>query len=133
MSKPKKSKDKPTISQILDMVHRLSVEEQEQLLERLALERLKRDVQLGIDELDRGEFVDGEQLLEELRVSAEDRLKTTHKRKSYGRPGNPEKALKLLQHWLDTDERSDDTSDWEDLKKSLDSHRSPGNKLFSDD
>ena len=75
MSQSKKKADKPTLSQVLKLVHQLSPEEQEQLAEQMKLEWLKREVQKGIDELDRGEFVDGEELLEELRVRAESRLK----------------------------------------------------------
>lgn len=75
MVQSKKQEDKPTVSQVLKLVHQLSPEEQEQLVEQMKLEWLKREVQIGIDELDRGEYVDGEELLEELRISAEDKLK----------------------------------------------------------
>jgi hypothetical protein len=75
MPQPKKKEDKPTVSQVLKLVHQLSPEEQEQLAEQMKLEWLKRAVQIGIDELDRGEYVDGEELLEELRISAESQLK----------------------------------------------------------
>lgn len=75
MSQSKKKEAKPTVSQVLKLVHQLSPEEQEQLAEQMKLEWLKREVQKGIDELDRGEFIDGEELLEELRVRAESRLK----------------------------------------------------------
>lgn len=47
-----------------------------------------------------------------------------------GRPGNTAEAIKLLDHWLETDESSDDTSDWEELKKLLDQDRLSGRKLF---
>ena len=75
MSQSKKKEDKPTVSQVLKLVHQLSPEEQDELIERVKLEWLKREVQKGIDEADRGEFVDGEELLEELRIRAEKRLR----------------------------------------------------------
>ncbi len=50
-----------------------------------------------------------------------------------GRPGNNALAIKLLEHWLETDESSDDISDWEELKKLLDQDRISGRKLFSNE
>ncbi len=67
--------NKLTVSQVLKLVNQLSPEEQEQLVEQMKLEWLKREVQKGTDELDRGEYVNGEELLEELRVRAESRVK----------------------------------------------------------
>lgn len=75
MSHSKKKEDKPTVNQVLQLVHQLSPEEQDQLVEQMKLEWLRREVQKGIDEADRGEVVDGEELLEELRIRAEKRLK----------------------------------------------------------
>jgi hypothetical protein len=49
------------------------------------------------------------------------------------RRANSEEALKLIQGWLETDESSDDTSDWEQLKKLLDKDRLSGRKLFSNE
>lgn len=72
MSQPK---EKPTVNQVLQLVHQLSPEEQDELVEQMKLEWLKREVQKGIDQADRGEVVDGFELLEELRVRAENRLK----------------------------------------------------------
>lgn len=75
MSQSRKKENKPTVSQVLQLVHQLSPEEQDQLVEQMKLEWLRREVQKGIDEADRGEVVDGEELLEELRIRAEKRLK----------------------------------------------------------
>ncbi|MBX9688471.1 MAG: hypothetical protein K2X27_17305 [Candidatus Obscuribacterales bacterium] len=55
----------------LKPVHKLSPEEQDELIEKVKLEWLKREVQNRIDEADRGEFVDGE----EFRIRAEKRLR----------------------------------------------------------
>lgn len=39
-------------------------------------------------------------------------------------------ALKLIEHWLETDDQDDDTSEWETLKKLLDEDRPSEKKLF---
>lgn len=75
MSQSEKKENKPTVSQVLKLVNQLSPDEQEQLVEQMKLEWLKREVQVGLDELDRGEYVDGDELLEELLTSAESQLK----------------------------------------------------------
>ncbi len=75
MSQPKRKEEKPTVKDVLKLVHLLSPEEQEQLVEQVKLEWLKREVQKGIDQAENGEFVDGEALLNELCVRAESRLK----------------------------------------------------------
>lgn len=54
-------------------------------------------------------------------------------RKTYGRPPNIPGALKLIEHWLETDERNPDTSEWENLKKLLDQDRLSARKLFTDE
>jgi hypothetical protein len=41
-----------------------------------------------------------------------------------------EEALKLIDHWLETDDRSEDTSEWETLKKLLDEDRLSERKFF---
>lgn len=51
----------------------------------------------------------------------------------FGRPPNIPEALKLIEHWLETDERNPDTSDWEHLKKLLDEDRLSERKLFADE
>ncbi len=51
----------------------------------------------------------------------------------FGRPPNIPEALKLIEHWLETDESNPDTSDWEHLKKLLDQDRLSGRKLFTDE
>jgi hypothetical protein len=46
---------------------------------------------------------------------------------------NTEEALKLINHWLETDERDGDTSEWELLKKLLDEDRLSERKFFPDE
>lgn len=77
MSHSDKKENKPTVNQVLKLVNQLSPDEQDQLVEQMKLEWLKREAKIGIDELDRGEYVDGEELLEELITSAESQLKTS--------------------------------------------------------
>ncbi|HEY9867937.1 MAG TPA: hypothetical protein V6D08_01915 [Candidatus Obscuribacterales bacterium] len=43
---------------------------------------------------------------------------------------NVEEALKLIGHWLETDDQDDDTSEWEILKKLLDQDRLSERKFF---
>ena len=43
---------------------------------------------------------------------------------------NVEKALKLIDHWLETADQSEDTSEWETLKKLLDEDRLSERKFF---
>jgi len=43
---------------------------------------------------------------------------------------NVEEALKLIDHWLETDDQSEDTSEWETLKKLLDEDRLSERKIF---
>lgn len=52
---------------------------------------------------------------------------------SFGRRPNIPEALKLIEHWLETDENNPDTSDWEHLKKLLDQDRLSARKLFADE
>jgi hypothetical protein len=46
---------------------------------------------------------------------------------------NVEEALKLIDHWLETDDRSEDTSEWETLKKLLDQDRLSERKFFQNE
>jgi len=43
---------------------------------------------------------------------------------------NVEEALKLIDHWLETDDQSEDMSEWETLKKLLDQDRLSERKFF---
>jgi len=54
-------------------------------------------------------------------------------RKKYGRPPNIPGALKLIEHWLETDESNSETSDWENLKEILDRDRMSHRKFFSNE
>jgi hypothetical protein len=43
---------------------------------------------------------------------------------------NVDEAIKLIDHLLETNDKTDDISDWEELKKLLDQDRLSGRKLF---
>ena len=62
-----KPDEKVTLEKILNLAAQLSVEDQELLIEEMKLRWLKREIQKGIDEADRGELLDGEEVFAELR------------------------------------------------------------------
>lgn len=53
-----------------------------------------------------------------------------HHPRSKVRSPNVAEALKLINHWLETDDRSDDTGEWELLKRLLDEDRLSERKFF---
>ena len=67
--------ERTTLNNVLKLVDKLTPEEREKLLQQLKLDDLRHKVQIGIDQADRGELIDGEELLDELRQRAEDRLR----------------------------------------------------------
>ena len=56
-----------SINEILKFVDQLSAEEHEQLVDEMKLQWLRREVQRGIDQADRGELIDGHVVFEELK------------------------------------------------------------------
>ena len=67
--------DRKKLEQILQLMGELSPDGREELVEQMKLQWLRQEIQVGLDQADRGEVVDGEQLLAELRQRAEARLK----------------------------------------------------------
>lgn len=65
MAQPKP--ERVSIKEILKLVDQLSLEEQEQLVEEMKLQWLRREVQKGIDQADRGELIDGDVVFAELK------------------------------------------------------------------
>lgn len=61
-----KPEDQITIKEVLKLVDHLSPEGRVQLLDELKLQALRRDIQIGIDEADRGELVSEDQVLQHL-------------------------------------------------------------------
>ena len=68
-------KEKPTVEQVMKLVDQLTPDERGQLLEQLKYDNLKRAIQIGIEQADRGEVYDGDVVLAELRSRAEERLR----------------------------------------------------------
>ena len=56
-----------SVKEILKLVDKLSPEEHEQLVEDMKLQWLRREIQIGIDQSDRGELIDGDVVFAELR------------------------------------------------------------------
>lgn len=67
--------EKPTVEQIMKLVDQLMPAEREQILDQLKMDDLRRAIQVGIEQADRDELIDGELVLEELRQRADDRLR----------------------------------------------------------
>lgn len=66
---------KATFDQVLRLVHQLSPEEQEQLVqETMKLQDLRRELMIGVEQLQRGEKVPGEQVFRELRERHQERI-----------------------------------------------------------
>lgn len=74
----RKPEEKVTLNQVLKLVEQLSPEACGLLLGELKLQALRRDIQVGIDEADRGELVSEEELLQHLDAC---RIKVTKRRK----------------------------------------------------
>jgi hypothetical protein len=74
MAQPK-PEEKTTLDQVLKLVDQLSAEEQEQLVEKMKLEWLRKEIQKGIDQADRGEMIDGDVVFAELKQRYQDKGK----------------------------------------------------------
>lgn len=60
-------KEKPTVEQMLQLVEELTPEEREQFLDEISLRELRRKIQTGIAEADRGELIDGDEVFRQMR------------------------------------------------------------------
>lgn len=56
-----------TVKEILKLVDQLSPEDHEQLVEDMKLQWLRREVQKGIQQADRGELINGDDVFAELK------------------------------------------------------------------
>jgi hypothetical protein len=56
-----------TLDQVVKLVDKLTAEDREQLLDRLKMEKLRRSIQIGIDQADKGQVVDGDQVFKQMR------------------------------------------------------------------
>jgi len=67
--------EKPTVEQVLKLVEELTPEERAQVRDELDLQEIRQKIQIGIEQAERGEMVDGELVLAELKQRAEERLR----------------------------------------------------------
>lgn len=69
-------KEKPTVEQVLRLVEELTPEEREQVLDEMnQYQELRRNIQIGLEQAARGELIDGDVVLADLKQRAEDRLR----------------------------------------------------------
>lgn len=65
----RKPEEQVTLNQVLKLVDQLSPDEQQELCDTLTkLQRLREDLKVGVQELERGEGIPGEQVFQELRA-----------------------------------------------------------------
>ncbi len=61
-------KEKPTVEQVLKLVEELTPEEREQVLDEMnRYQELRRNIQIGLEQAERGELVDGDEVFRLLR------------------------------------------------------------------
>ena len=69
-------REKLTVEQVLKLVEELTPEEREQVRDEMnAYEELRRKIQIGLEQAERGELVDGDIVFADLKRRAEDRLR----------------------------------------------------------
>lgn len=71
----RKPEEDRTIEQVLKLVEGLSPEGREEVLEKLKVDDMRREIQKGIDSADRSELVPADVVLNRLRKRAEERLR----------------------------------------------------------
>ena len=59
--------EKPTVEQVMKLVDQLTPDEREQILDELKMASLRCSIQIGIQQADRGELVDGEEVFRRMR------------------------------------------------------------------
>jgi len=70
-----KPEDRKKLEQIFKLVSELSPAAHDELFEQMKIQWLRSEIQVGLDQADRGQVVDGVELLAELKQRAEDRLR----------------------------------------------------------
>jgi hypothetical protein len=65
--------ERKTLDEVLKLVYKLSPEEQEKLLQEMKLRDLRHELQLGIDQLNRGEGIPGEKVFAEVREKLQEK------------------------------------------------------------
>jgi hypothetical protein len=69
-------REKPTVEEVLKLVEELTPEEREQVLDEMnKYQELRRKIQIGLEQAERGELIDGDVVFADLKQRAEDRLR----------------------------------------------------------
>jgi hypothetical protein len=68
MALPKHKPDKTSFNQVLKLANQLAPKEQEKLVQALQLEDLRREIMIGVKQIERGEGIPGEQVFQQLRA-----------------------------------------------------------------
>jgi len=61
------AQEKQTVEQIMKLVDQLTPGEREQIPDQLKMDNLRRAIQIGIEQADRGELIGGEEAFRQLR------------------------------------------------------------------
>jgi hypothetical protein len=61
------AQEKPTVEQIMKLVDQLTPGEREQILDQLKMDTLRRAIQIGIEQADQGDVIEGEKVFRQLR------------------------------------------------------------------
>ncbi len=64
----RKSEEQGTIEQVLKLVDKLSLEGREEVLYQLKLNELRRDIQVGLDQANRGELFSEQEAMAQLKA-----------------------------------------------------------------
>lgn len=75
----RKSEEQGTIEQVLKLVDQLSAEGREEVLYQLKLDELRRDIQVGVDQADRGEVFSEQEAMAQLKAHHEELRKAGKK------------------------------------------------------
>ncbi len=68
MALPKDKLSKTSFSQVLKLANQLAPKEQEKLVQAMQLEELRREIMIGVKQIERGEGIPGEQVFKHLRA-----------------------------------------------------------------
>lgn len=59
-------KEKPTVEEVLKLVEELTPEERAQVREELNIQELRRNIQISIEQSERGEVIDGDEVFRQM-------------------------------------------------------------------
>jgi len=68
MALPKRKPDKTSFNQVLKLASQLAPKEQEKLVQAMQLEELRREIMIGVKQIEQGEGIPGEQVFQRLRA-----------------------------------------------------------------